>query len=125
MSRNALGRGLGNLLSHRETVHRPSEGAVSKPAAVRDLGPGLRVLILKKGGIEAESEPHTSASSWGCSAVKISLVGGDIALAALVVLWQSASNTPIQPWEAAVCAGCILLAAWLGWLAAWLHFHSD
>lgn len=116
---------MGNLLSPREALTGPSAGAATKPGDVRDLGPGLRVLILKKGGVEAQQLPNSRASFRGCGAAKISLLAADLAIAGLVVLWQTTSNTPMQFWEATACVGCIVLAAWLGLLAAWLHFRAD
>jgi hypothetical protein len=83
-------------------------------------------LILKKGAVEGgEQKAHSPALFRASGTVKVSLAAADVVIAGLIFFWQGASDTRMQFWEAATCVVCILLAAWLGLLAAWLHFHGD
>lgn len=123
MSKKALGRGLGELLSDRGGVTGPASVPASKPNDAGDLGPGLRVLILKNRGVATDE--HSPALLRASGAVKFSLAVADAGIAGMIFVWQATSDTPMRLWEAATCVVCILLAGWLGLLAAWLHFHGD
>src|SRR4051812_28980804 len=90
-----------------------------------DLGPGLRVLAYQRNGPGAASQ----AAAHGVSAARspftiTSLMGADLLLLGMMVLWRRHAVAPMGLVEAAGCVLVIAFGAWLAGLAAWLHFKS-
>lgn len=128
MSKPALGRGLGSLLSSRHV-----ESTASSPSAAR-VTPGVATLISgnretdstqRAASIQpAEETPsrqvdrpdvHTVART---TRLRWMLVAADVALCgmAAIVLLRSPK---LRPEEIALCVAAILLGAWLG-CSAWM-----
>jgi hypothetical protein len=111
---------------------RPTEvgaGSVSpnKPNDPADLGTGLRVLIRQRNGAGLPRRvPVPSAISRGESGVvALSLFLADLLLLGVISLWSMSRPTDAGAWATACTVLVIVFAAWLGILAAWLHFQRD
>ena len=128
MSKPALGRGLGSLLSSRHV-----ESTTSSPSAAR-VTPGVATLISghretdstqrSVGDLPAEETPcrpverpnvHTVART---TRLRWMLVAADVVLCgmAAIVLLRSPK---LRPEEIALCVAAVLLGAWLG-CSAWM-----
>lgn len=128
MSKPALGRGLGSLLSSRHV-----ESTTSSPSAAR-VTPGVATLISghretdstqrSVGDLPAEETSccqverlnvHTVART---TRLRWMLVAADVALCgmAAIVLLRSPK---LRPEEIALCVAAVLLGAWLG-CSAWM-----
>ena len=128
MSKPALGRGLGSLLSSRHV-----ESTTSSPSAAR-VTPGVATLISghretdstqrSVGDLPAEETPcrpverpnvHTVART---TRLRWMLVAADVALCGMasIVLLRSPK---LRPEEIALCVAAVLLGAWLG-CSAWM-----
>lgn len=123
MQKNALGRGLGDLLAGQSASGRSEAGLGDKQKGRGELGPGLRVLVLQKTADETKANaPGLSAGS--LAALKFSLAIGDLLMVTGAVIWQGSINRPLGIVEAAVLIGIVSFGAWLGCLAAWLQLRQ-
>ena len=125
MSKNVLGRGLGELLPERKPKAREAsaEGKSKDPAV---LGPGLRVLVLKKNGAAPRPiVPVAPSAAAAAARVKISLLLADLLLVAIVLLWCNNAARPFHWLEVLICIVAVTFGAWLTCLAAWLQFRRD
>jgi hypothetical protein len=127
--KKVLGRGLGELLpEQREGGQRgnspggqPKSGN-EKPGA--ELGPGLRVLVLDKGGTAGPRASGTVSVQRESSVVlKLSLLAADAALLVTLLLWWKRVERPLSVSHATAVILVVVLGAWLGSLAAWLQFR--
>jgi hypothetical protein len=124
--KNALGRGLEDLLGGQQ---KPASRGLAPPDRTGnpvDLGPGLRVLAFRKNGIRPEKAPVSAPVTCGRTPayVRVSLLGADLFVVTMTVLWVGRIAGSLQWGEALLCVGAILFAAWLGFLALWLQFRE-
>jgi hypothetical protein len=124
LPKKALGRGLGELLRERERKLAPGgqPGLGSAAKDNRELGPGLRVLVVQK---DLPSSQRGGTRGPGQSGrpplVKVSLVLGDLAIVATLLVWRSAASERIGVADAAILICLASCGAWLSCLAAWLY----
>lgn len=122
MSKPALGRGLGSLLSSRHV-----ESTASLPSATR-VTPGVATLISgnqrvagvalaeetsgrKEAGLDVRTVTRTTRLRW-------MLVAADVALCGMATILLLRSPK-LRPEEIALCVAAVLLGAWLG-CSAWM-----
>jgi hypothetical protein len=131
MSKPALGRGLGSLLSSRHV-----ESTTSSPSAAR-VTPGVATLISgnretcsastapnadgvlpteetslrKTAQLDLQAVARTTRLRWMLVAADVALCG----MAAIVLL----RSPKLRPEEIALCVAAVLLGAWLG-CSAWM-----
>jgi hypothetical protein len=125
VSKNVLGRGLGELLPERAGPDSRDSTPLHKSKDPTDLGPGLRALVLNKNGGAPQLGRITDVQRESGTVVKVSLVLADVLLVAITLLWRRQAQGRMGGLEGLICIASITFAAWLGCLTAWLHYRPD
>jgi hypothetical protein len=116
---------LGELLSERQQPAARTGSSTGPVKDTADLGPGLRVLAYQRNGLGAASQVPAQGVLAARSPLTVSsLLGADLLLVGMLVLWRRHAVGSMGLVEAAGCVLVIAFGAWLAGLAVWLHFKS-
>ena len=118
MSKPALGRGLGSLLSsrHLESTESPSSTTRVTPGVATLISGSQRAAGIlpaeetfgrKAAELDLHATTRTTRLRWMLATADVALCG----MAAAILL---RSSSPVRPEEVALCVAAVLLGAWLG-----------
>ena len=133
MSKSALGRGLGNLLEDAKVTGRPpTAGAPTATENEPQVDPGLSVLLqgsAPNGPATPKVAPATRPDKPGHAGnhtlLRWSLVGADVVVCALVLLFAAAKPGRLSTVELLLCVLAMGVGAWLSCVAVMLGERSE
>ncbi|MBI2926359.1 MAG: hypothetical protein HYY24_11740 [Verrucomicrobia bacterium] len=133
VSKSALGRGLGNLLEDAKAAGRSATAGV--PTATENepqVDPGLSVLLQgapSNGPAAAKAttatRPDAASRTANHTLLRWSLVGADVVVCALVLLFAAAKPGRLSTAELLLCLLAMGVGAWLSCVAVMLGERSD
>jgi hypothetical protein len=126
VEKKVLGRGLRDLLDEKKALPGRDLAVQKEGGNPSNPGTGLRALIGEKNGASGPfPEPSQPPSGTALGVVTFSLLLADVLLLALASFWFLGRSKAPGFFEFSIIFLMIVFGAWLGFLAAWLHFQRD
>lgn len=125
MSKKVLGRGLRELLPARGIGAGKPASTVEAVREGRELGPGLRVLVVKDKKAERGDQDLRRGGFKPFGVAAASLLLGDVAILALVIAGRSHVEPRGWHFSNLLWIVAVIVGAWLGFLGTWLCFRRN
>ncbi len=133
MSKSALGRGLGNLLEDAKAAGRSATaGAPTATENEPQVDPGLSVLLHGSAPngpatpkVVPAARPDAPSRTANHTLLRWSLVGADVVVCALVLLFAAAKPGRLSTVELLLCLLAMGVGAWLSCVAVMFGKTSE